>query len=601
MTTKNARYFGTDVTPRPPLPDRLKDAALTLLSDLSGSQQRDLTLHFDCIGAQVQQGAQAIGILIDNDTWTVHHQHQCTLTGLSKGYHLLRAFLLHKSEEANWYECIKSPYAYVEAEFFVDDSNYSTGSERRNGFLFGQPSICVICPRSTRHISRDGRILVDFFVSNCEVADPGDDLTPHGFKVIIRSGGKEVGQVMEWNAVEVPVSAIGSAGEGLSVILVSPDGTELLMPSYNSEPMLADKTPKNSSSQAGATSTAGAGAPPVAPTGGGMPFEDPQFRSLYQLSTEGKQGANGIAFSATSKKTGEPVELQFVPIAGVPGTGKMGANNMGARTEGKVRNEVAAMRQIGKHVHIPCFIADVRSDDGKWWCLIKERVDAAPLLEEMLKRIDCGDEITEQMVAGWLHGPVKAIAGMHEKDLGHCSITPDSFHLAGNKGFLLGFGDSRVQAAGHTKVEGEPGGDPPDWAPELVEGEPSNVSKVDSWALGCAIYSLLCGRHPFDNPRGQMDTDDGAEAVEALIAKGEFGGKDGGGESVFGQLSTEARELVGGLLVPSAQNRTAVAVAADHPWFRRAKLGHSELPQGYQQRTRVLHQAMGAMKRAAGR
>jgi hypothetical protein len=266
MSTRNARYFGTDITPRPPIPDNLKDASLTLLSDLSGSQQTDLTLHFDCTAATVQLGLQAIGVLIDNDNWTVHHQHQVKLSRLSKGYHLLRAFLLHKSDEENWYECVKSPYAYVEAEFFVDDDNCATGLNRRTGFLFGQPSICITCPRSTKHISKDGRILVDFFVNNCEVADPGDDLTPHGFKIIVRSGSKEIGQIMEWNAVEIPVSAIGSSGEGLCVVLVSPMGTELLMPAYNSEPMLADESQKMSSgSAAGTPSGASVVAPPPVP------------------------------------------------------------------------------------------------------------------------------------------------------------------------------------------------------------------------------------------------------------------------------------------------------------------------------------------------
>lgn len=49
--------------------------------------------------------------------------HVCTqVRGLPRGYHLLRAFLFN-SDGKDGYVCMKSPVAYVEAEFFTVEAN----------------------------------------------------------------------------------------------------------------------------------------------------------------------------------------------------------------------------------------------------------------------------------------------------------------------------------------------------------------------------------------------------------------------------------------------------------------------------------------------
>jgi hypothetical protein len=44
----------------------------------------------------------------------------CQVKGLPSGYHLLRAFILLPSDAGNGWLCVKSPFAYVEAELFVE-------------------------------------------------------------------------------------------------------------------------------------------------------------------------------------------------------------------------------------------------------------------------------------------------------------------------------------------------------------------------------------------------------------------------------------------------------------------------------------------------
>ena len=86
------------------------------------------------------------------------------VTGLSTGYHLLRCFLASGAPLL----CVKSPLAYVEAEFFVASP---TGVEPRS-FMFGQPSIAVLQPRAAVTRARgEVSVVCDFFVNNCEVAN----------------------------------------------------------------------------------------------------------------------------------------------------------------------------------------------------------------------------------------------------------------------------------------------------------------------------------------------------------------------------------------------------------------------------------------------
>lgn len=129
---------------------------------------------------------------------TVCHEHQLTcraprcvivrgqLKGLGNGYHLMRAFVVDPSGA-----CVKSPLAYVEAEFYAVDTTMPeercvawvcrcrrhsrahdcAGWRGHRGYMFGQPSLCHVAPRRTVHKTADGGVLVDVFPHNCMLGE----------------------------------------------------------------------------------------------------------------------------------------------------------------------------------------------------------------------------------------------------------------------------------------------------------------------------------------------------------------------------------------------------------------------------------------------
>lgn len=92
-------------------------AALLLVSDLSVgiSEKSSFVLHFLTEGFD-ELGKQkgAIGVLLDNGLLETTTTLTFERSSLEAGYHILRAVLLDSSGM-----CVKSPAAYVEAEFYV--------------------------------------------------------------------------------------------------------------------------------------------------------------------------------------------------------------------------------------------------------------------------------------------------------------------------------------------------------------------------------------------------------------------------------------------------------------------------------------------------
>lgn len=92
-------------------------AGLLLLSDLSihFSETSSLNLQFLTEGFELGHEKGAIGVLIDNGSLDLSFTADFKRSALSPGYHLLRAVLINTATN----ECIKTPAAYIEAEFYV--------------------------------------------------------------------------------------------------------------------------------------------------------------------------------------------------------------------------------------------------------------------------------------------------------------------------------------------------------------------------------------------------------------------------------------------------------------------------------------------------
>lgn len=92
-------------------------------------------------------------------------------------------------------------------------------------------------------------------------------------------------------------------------------------------------------------------------------------------------------------------------------------------------------------------------------------------------------------------------------------------------------------------------------APEIVKDERYSKS-VDMWALGCVLYTLLCGFPPF--------YDESIEVLTEKVAKGQYTFLS----PWWDDISKSAQDLISHLLTVDPDKRYTIREFLDHPWIR---------------------------------
>ncbi|KAK6833172.1 CAMK/CAMK1 protein kinase [Apiospora arundinis] len=92
-------------------------------------------------------------------------------------------------------------------------------------------------------------------------------------------------------------------------------------------------------------------------------------------------------------------------------------------------------------------------------------------------------------------------------------------------------------------------------APEIVKDERYSKS-VDMWALGCVLYTLLCGFPPF--------YDESIEVLTEKVAKGQFTFLS----PWWDDISKSAQDLISHLLCVDPEKRYTITEFLAHPWVR---------------------------------
>jgi serine/threonine protein kinase len=92
-------------------------------------------------------------------------------------------------------------------------------------------------------------------------------------------------------------------------------------------------------------------------------------------------------------------------------------------------------------------------------------------------------------------------------------------------------------------------------APEIVKDERYSKS-VDMWALGCVLYTLLCGFPPF--------YDESIEVLTEKVAKGQFTFLS----PWWDDISDSAKDLISHLLTVDPDKRFTIREFLAHPWIR---------------------------------
>ncbi|KAI1502514.1 kinase-like domain-containing protein [Biscogniauxia marginata] len=92
-------------------------------------------------------------------------------------------------------------------------------------------------------------------------------------------------------------------------------------------------------------------------------------------------------------------------------------------------------------------------------------------------------------------------------------------------------------------------------APEIVKDERYSKS-VDMWALGCVLYTLLCGFPPF--------YDESIEVLTEKVAKGQYTFLS----PWWDDISKSAQDLITHLLTVDPEKRFTITEFLDHPWIQ---------------------------------
>ncbi|KIW69833.1 hypothetical protein, variant 1 [Phialophora macrospora] len=95
-------------------------------------------------------------------------------------------------------------------------------------------------------------------------------------------------------------------------------------------------------------------------------------------------------------------------------------------------------------------------------------------------------------------------------------------------------------------------------APEIVKDERYSKS-VDMWALGCVLYTLLCGFPPF--------YDESIQVLTEKVARGQYTFLS----PWWDDISKSAQDLVSHLLTVNPDRRYTIEEFLNHPWIRNTK------------------------------
>ena len=198
--------------------------------------------------------------------------------------------------------------------------------------------------------------------------------------------------------------------------------------------------------------------------------------------------------------------------------------------------------------------------------LVMEFVPGGELFDELIKQ----GNFSEAIAAKYIYQLADATAFLHAQGLCHADIKPENLLLT-SKGAdadvkLVDFGlADDVRSPSDTKP-----GTWAYWPPEAFRG--GRIGKAtDMWSIGCVLFVMLSGYHPFD-PSGETDDD----TLQKRICDGEPDFDD----PCWASVSSDAKRVLAGLLRHDLSQRLTVEQLLQDPWLRRASpapLANSDL------------------------
>ncbi|WFD33651.1 MAPK-activated protein kinase Srk1 [Malassezia cuniculi] len=303
----------------------------------------------------------------------------------------------------------------------------------------------------------------------------------------------------------------------------------------------------------------------------------------YELCGRLGQGTFSQVMRAHDKQTGTDVAIKIVSKAGLSHQGDRLDKNFREKAHGMERETVLKEVQIMRRAEHPNIVRLIDfSESDEYYFLVMELLDGGELFEQIVYLTYFSEPLTRHVMLQ----VAQAIRHLHEEcGVVHRDIKPENLlfekidiipnehavnrpydddkkdegmfvHGKGSGGIgtvkLADFGLSKVVWEHNTKT---PCGTVGYTAPEIVNDE--HYSKaVDMWALGCVMYTLLCGFPPF--------YDESIEVLTNKVSKGEYSFLS----PWWDDISESAKDLVANLLCIDPERRYTIDQFLAHEWCR---------------------------------
>jgi calcium/calmodulin-dependent protein kinase I len=203
------------------------------------------------------------------------------------------------------------------------------------------------------------------------------------------------------------------------------------------------------------------------------------------------------------------------------------------------------------HPNIVCCL-DFFANEPDTLFLVLEFLPHGDLFAKLIKCQTFNEKEARDAIKAILSG----LKYMHDQNIAHRDLKPENLLLSSDDGNFSGikiadFGFSKQTSASNmmeTRL-----GTPSYVAPEIIQGTPYTKA-VDMWSMGVIMYVMLGGYTPFQH------NDQRALFRKIKHGKYQFHPK------YWDNVSSEAKDLISGMLQLDPAERLTADQALDHPW-----------------------------------
>uniref|UniRef100_A0A7S1HV98 Protein kinase domain-containing protein n=1 Tax=Eutreptiella gymnastica TaxID=73025 RepID=A0A7S1HV98_9EUGL len=278
----------------------------------------------------------------------------------------------------------------------------------------------------------------------------------------------------------------------------------------------------------------GTGSEAAAPAGNIAPEPEVQRLGCYVLGPVIGTGAFGTVKLAQHEHKGHQVAVKIVNKSKL----------QGADMEQKIMREISILKLL-RHRHV-IRLHDV-VDTPKDIVLVMEYAAGGELFDFIVKNWP----LPEARVRSFFQQLVAAVEQIHFFRVVHRDLKPENLLVDADENLKIAdFGLSSMTNDGdflRTSC-----GSPNYAAPEVTAGRLYAGPEVDIWGCGVILYTMLCGRLPFD--------DKNLSVLFKKIQQGRY--------VIPSSLSKGAISLIQGILVVDPVKRMTIAQIREHEWFK---------------------------------